>query len=76
MKTKTSVTLSDAALRGIQEYAARFRTRSEFIEAAVSYFLAHLAREGAERGDLDIINRRADALNEEAKDVLDYQVPL
>ena len=29
-----------------------------------------------ERRDLEIINRRAEALNAEAEDVLSYQVPL
>jgi hypothetical protein len=35
-----------------------------------------LAREEAEQRDLEIINRRADLLNAEAEDVLNYQVPL
>lgn len=76
MKTKTSVTLSGALLHGIEEHAGDFRSRSEFIEAAVRYFIAHLERRVAEEKDLEIINRRADALNKEAEDVLGYQVPL
>jgi len=76
MKTKTSVTLSGALLHGIEEHASDFRSRSEFIEAAVRYFIAHLERRVAEEKDLEIINRRADALNKEAEDVLGYQVPL
>jgi len=35
-----------------------------------------LARKEAERRDFEIINRHADSLNAEAKDVLTYQVPL
>ena len=76
MKTKTSVTLSGALLHGIEKHASDFRSRSEFIEAAVRYFIAHLERRVAEEKDLEIINRRADALNKEAEDVLGYQVPL
>jgi metal-responsive CopG/Arc/MetJ family transcriptional regulator len=76
MKTKTSITLSSALLRGIDEHARKFRSRSEFIEAAVQYFIGHLDRYETERRDLEIINERAEALNEEAEDVLSYQAPL
>ena len=76
MKTKTSIILSGTVLHGIDEHAADFRSRSEFIETAVRYFLAYLNRREAERKDLEIINRCADALNKEAEDVLNYQVPL
>ena len=76
MKTKTSVTLDGGVLRGIDEHAREYRSRSEFIEAAVEYFIRHLERQEAEQRDLEILNRRADALNEEAEDVLAYQVAL
>lgn len=73
---KTSVTLNGVLLRGIDEHAGDYRSRSEFIEAALEYFIRHLDRQQAEQRDLDILNRRADALNEEAGDVLGYQVTL
>ncbi len=76
MKTKTSITLSGSLLRGLDEHAKDFRSRSEFIESAVRHFIACLERREAERKDLEIINRRAAALNEEAADVLTYQAPL
>ena len=76
MKTKTSVTLDGGLLRGIDQHAREYRSRSEFIEAAVEHFIQHLERQEAEKRDLDILNRRADALNEEAGDVLAYQVAL
>jgi len=76
MKTKTSVTLDGGVLQGIDEHARDYRSRSEFIEAAVEYFIRHLERQEAEQRDLEILNRRADALNEEAEDVLAYQVAL
>ena len=76
MKTKTSVTLDGGLLRGIDRHATGYRSRSEFIEAAVEYFMQHIERQEAERKDLDILNRQADALNKEAEDVLAYQVVL
>ena len=76
MKRKTSVTLSGGLLQGIAEHAGEFRSRSEFIESAVAYFIRHLERQAAEQRDLDILNRRADALNAEAEDVLTHQVAL
>lgn len=76
MKVKTSITLSGDLLRAIDRHGAEFRSRSEFLEAAARGFLARLARTKAERRDLEIINRHADELNAEAKDVLAYQVPV
>ena len=76
MKTKTSVTLDGGLLRGIDEHATEYRSRSEFVEAAVGYFIRHLERQEAEQRDLEILNRRADILNEEAEDVLAYQVAI
>ena len=76
MKTKTSVTLEGGLLQGIDEHAREYRSRSEFIEAAVEHFIQHLERQAAEQRDLEILNRRADALNKEAEDVLAYQVAL
>jgi metal-responsive CopG/Arc/MetJ family transcriptional regulator len=74
MKARTSVTLNSALIRRIDSHAASFRSRSEFIEAAVRYFIAHLEREEAEQRDLETLNRRAGTLNAEAEDVLGYQV--
>jgi hypothetical protein len=76
MKVKTSITLSRDVLRLVDRHQAEFRSRSEFLERAAIALLEHLARTKAERRDLEIINRRADALNAEAEDVLAYQVPL
>ncbi|HPA47232.1 MAG TPA: ribbon-helix-helix domain-containing protein [bacterium] len=76
MKTKTSITLSENLFPVIDERAGEFGSRSEFIEAALRHFIAHLERQETERKDLEILNRRADALNREAEDVLSYQVPI
>ncbi|MFH1743864.1 MAG: ribbon-helix-helix domain-containing protein [bacterium] len=73
MKTKISITLTEPLLSTIDEHAGEFRSRSEFIEAAVTHFLTHLERQETECRDLEIINRRADTLNREAEDTLSYQ---
>jgi metal-responsive CopG/Arc/MetJ family transcriptional regulator len=76
MKTKTSVTLDGGLLSEVDKYGGDYKSRSEFIQAAVGFFIRHLAREEADRRDLDILNRHAETLNAEAEDVLAYQVPV
>lgn len=76
MKVKTSITLSGDVIAAIDRHSREFGSRSEFLETAARELLARLARTAAERKDLEIINRRAAALNAEAEDVLSYQVPL
>jgi metal-responsive CopG/Arc/MetJ family transcriptional regulator len=76
MKAKTSITLDGGVLRNVDARAADYRSRSEFIEAAVEHFIRHLERQESEQRDLAILNGRAEALNEEAEDVLAYQVAL
>jgi metal-responsive CopG/Arc/MetJ family transcriptional regulator len=73
MKTKTSITLSDDVIRLIDENAEGGENRSAFIEAAVRAYLEVLRRHKRDRNDLSIINRLADRLNKEARDVLAYQ---
>ena len=77
MKIKTSITLSSELIETIDariEYSKG--TRSQFIETAVRFFIRQMIREEQDRKDLEIINRRAEALNREAADVLTYQAPL
>ena len=76
MKIKTSITLSEEILKAIDLHIGDYRSRSEFIETAAQKFIVQLERRKAEQRDLEIINRRADSLNAEAKDVLTYQLPL
>jgi metal-responsive CopG/Arc/MetJ family transcriptional regulator len=77
MKVKTSITLSQDLLKLIDKRAKLFKkNRSDFIETAVWEFLARLIRDEQNAKDLEIINRRAEYLNREAADVLDYQVQL
>jgi hypothetical protein len=53
-----------------------FKSRSDFLECAAKNYLMQLARKEKDSRDLEIINRKADALNREAEDVLDFQVAL
>ncbi len=73
MKTKTSITLSDDLIRAIDKLAGKSKNRSEFIETAVRTYIAQMIRQERNARDLEIINQRADRLNEEALDVLAYQ---
>ena len=76
MKVKTSVTLSEELIRQIDALSSQYGTRSALIERAVRDFLATAAQRQREAQDLEILNRRAEALNAEAVDVLSYQVEL
>ena len=76
MKVKTSVTLSEELIREIDALSSQYGTRSALIERAVRDFLATAAQRQREARDLEILNRRAEALNAEAVDVLSYQVEL
>jgi len=76
MKVKTSITLSQELIKAIEQRAGRKVNRSEFIEAAVWAFIAQMVRNEQNARDLEIINRRADHLNQEAIDVLEYQVTM
>jgi metal-responsive CopG/Arc/MetJ family transcriptional regulator len=76
MKIKTSITLSEDLLKAIDEYGREYNNRSEFIEEAVRVFIRRLIRRQQDARDLEIINHRADYLNQEAMDVLTFQVDL
>ncbi len=73
MRVKTSVTIDERVLRGIDKATTRTRSRSRVIEDAAREFLARRARAARESRDLEILNRSADALNREMEDVLAYQ---
>ena len=76
MKVKTSITLSDELIEAIEEYGQPYKNRSDFIEAAIRAFIKQIIREQENVRDIEIINRNAERLNEEASDVLAYQVQL
>ncbi len=76
MKVKTSITLPADLLKDLDRAAGGHSNRSQLIERAVREMLE--ARQRAERDarDIEIINRHADRLNDEAADVLNYQVKI
>lgn len=76
MKVKTSVVLSDELLQEMEPYIPYYHSRSELIECAIRAFLTQLVRKEQDSRELKLINQYADELNQEALDVLDYQVPL
>ncbi|QTA83228.1 Uncharacterized protein dnl_56230 [Desulfonema limicola] len=74
MKIKTSIMLSEELLKAIDSQGDEYRiNRSDFIEVAVWAFIRQMTRQELESRDLEIINRRAEYLNQEADDVLTYQ---
>lgn len=76
MRVKTSVTLSEDLLEALDKLSGPGTSRSELVETALRAFIAQSVRAEQDARDLETINQRADSLNEEALDVLDYQVAL
>lgn len=73
MKVKTSVTLERRTVAAVDALAGPESNRSRIIEQAVVEFLERHRRAERERRDLAILDRSAEALNEEVEDVLAYQ---
>jgi len=75
-KRKTSVTLSPEVVRRIDQLAGKKGSRSGVIEQAVLAFWAAQVKRRRDMRDREILDTNADRLNEEAEDVLTYQVDL
>jgi metal-responsive CopG/Arc/MetJ family transcriptional regulator len=76
MRVKTSITLPEELLRSLDRSAGGLTNRSRAIEKAVRDMLETEARAARDARDVELINRHADRLNDEAADVLDYQVKI
>ena len=76
MKVETSIIVDEDLLEAVDKLSGKDKSRSEFIEAAIQAYVVQIARNERNAKDLEIINERADDLNEEALDVLDYQAAL
>lgn len=74
MKMKTSITLSEDVVEQLDVLAESGESRSEIIERMLREGLAERARRERDLRDLELINDNADELNEEAEDVLGYQL--
>ena len=75
MKVKTSILLPKELLQTVDQYSESYASRSAFVEQALRAFIAKLAHDEQNAKDLDMLNRCADELNQEAIDALTYQVP-
>lgn len=76
MKIKTSVTLSEDLLQDLDRLGDEFKNRSEAVEEALRLLIRQRMQKLREEKDLKILNQKAAKLNEEAEDVLSYQVDL
>lgn len=76
MRVKTSVTLSKATLRALDQAAGKGSNRSRLIEEAVVDFLSRRARAERDAHDRAILDRVADELNREMQDVLADQADI
>ena len=74
MKMKTSITLEKEVVTAVEEAAREGESRSQVIERLLRQSFAAREREAIDKRDRKIINAHADELNEEAVDVLGYQV--
>jgi metal-responsive CopG/Arc/MetJ family transcriptional regulator len=73
MKSKTSITLSKDVVEAIDRLTPAGGSRSETIEQLLRESFVLRARRARDIKDLEILNRHAEELNEEAEDVLTYQ---
>jgi hypothetical protein len=75
-KRKTSVSLSRETAKTLGLLAGRGGNRSAVIEVAIQTLWTLRQRDARDASDRRILEQRADALGEEALDVLSYQVEL
>ncbi len=76
MKRKTSVTLEEDIIDAVDRLAGKDESRSAVIERAVRALIALEKRGRREAKDREILRKHAAKLNEEAEDVLSFQVDL
>jgi len=74
MKTKTSITLDEDVVAAVAAAANPGESRSQVIERLLRESLAARARAEIDARERSIIDAHADELNQEAIDVLGYQV--
>jgi metal-responsive CopG/Arc/MetJ family transcriptional regulator len=78
MKTETTISLESELLKELNRLLAAngHSSLSELIESLVRDFLVKPKPSAYDLDELDMINRNADRLNQEAEDVLTYQVEM
>jgi metal-responsive CopG/Arc/MetJ family transcriptional regulator len=75
MKTKTSITLSNKVLAGIDRAAGSRYSRSAYIERILREYLEQQFKAERRARDLAILNEYAKELNQDALDGLEDQAP-
>ena len=75
MKVKTSVILPHDLLQTVNDLSEQYKSRSQFVETALRFFIPQMKKEEQHARDIEIINRCADRLNEETFDAMRYQIP-
>jgi hypothetical protein len=73
MKIETTIELSEEVLKALEQTSGP-DDRSQVVEAAIWAYIRHARHQARAERDLEILNRNAEELNEEAADVLEYQV--
>lgn len=73
VKIETKVALSEDLVAALDSRSHDPQDRSAIVEAALRAYLMW-PRPGEDAGDLEIINSHSAELNEEAADVLEYQI--
>jgi len=73
MKIETTVALSEDLVAALDSRSEGSQARSAIVEAALRAYLKWPRRD-EDAADLETINSHATELNEEAADVLEYQV--
>lgn len=76
MKVKTSIALSSPVLEMLDRLAVTYKNRSTIIEEALTTYFAKRKKDQRDKKDLAILAKKNRTLNEEAKDVLTYQIDL
>ncbi len=74
MKIKTSITISDYIIQEMDSLIKKSESRSSFIEQALMKYIQYYKKLERDKNDLELINKNADALNQEADDILFFQV--
>jgi metal-responsive CopG/Arc/MetJ family transcriptional regulator len=74
MKAKTSLTLSEDLVAGIDKLAGPKVSRSAFIEQILREFVGRRAQARKEAREVAAINRHAAQLNSEMSDALSFQI--
>lgn len=74
MKLKTSITLDEDVVAAVETASQPGESRSQAIERLLRESLAARARAEIDARERSIIDAHADELNQEALDVLGYQV--